>query len=164
MTKNLFTLYQVQKKKLKERRSKLSDIKLKDHVHKFQNYFKNLQESKPKEDKQVKPSMRFASMEVVIGDRSNYKKKTKKTGVDNSFSNEINEENRKAEMEDDLTSESDADSTVSSEEEMMKFKKGARLTVRVKEVDYGLNETLKFTDDVYNYTICANMTRCVSPM
>lgn len=31
ITKNIFTLYQVQKKKLKDRRKKLADVKPKDH-------------------------------------------------------------------------------------------------------------------------------------
>lgn len=34
----------------------------------------------------------------------------------------------------------------------------------VKEEDFELNETLTFTSDVYNFTICANMTKCCSPL
>lgn len=46
----------------------------------------------------------------------------------------------------------------------MALKKGSRLPVIVKEEDFELNETLTFTSDVYNYTICANMTKCCSPL
>ena len=34
----------------------------------------------------------------------------------------------------------------------------------VREEDYEQNEKLQFTGDVYNYTICANMTKCCSPL
>ena len=34
----------------------------------------------------------------------------------------------------------------------------------IREVDYEPNETIKFTNDVYNFTICANMTKCCSPL
>lgn len=43
--------------------------------------------------------MRFKSMEQVIGDRSNIKKKKKKQ-YNNSYADEINAENRKAEEDD----------------------------------------------------------------
>jgi hypothetical protein len=34
----------------------------------------------------------------------------------------------------------------------------------VREEDFEENERLKFTGDVYNFTICANMTKCCSPL
>lgn len=104
-------------------------------------------------------------MEMVIGDRSNFKKKkAKKAGGNTNYSEDINQENRRNEEEDDQTSESSDDSTQSSEEEMRRLKEGSRLKVLVKEEDFELNETLTFTNDVYNYTICANMTKCCSPL
>jgi len=118
-------------------------------------------EDEAEEEKPVKPAMRFKSMETVIGDKQNIKKKKKK--YSNSYADEINAENRKAE-EDDQTSESSDDSTESSEEEITKLKQGSRLPVIVKEEDFELNETLTFTNDVYNFTICANMTKCCSPL
>lgn len=39
ITKNIFTLYQVQKKKLKNRRKSLSDVKPKDHQKMFKKFF-----------------------------------------------------------------------------------------------------------------------------
>ena len=34
----------------------------------------------------------------------------------------------------------------------------------VKEADFEDNEELTFTNDVYNFTICANMTKCCTPV
>lgn len=34
----------------------------------------------------------------------------------------------------------------------------------VREEDFEENEKLKFSSDVYNFTICANMTKCCSPL
>jgi len=31
-------------------------------------------------------------------------------------------------------------------------------------MDHKIDERLTFTKDVYNYTICANMTKCCSPL
>lgn len=101
-------------------------------------------------------------MEQVIGDRSNYKRK--KTKKNTAYADEINAENRQREEEDDETSQSSDDSTPSSEEDLRKLKQKSRLPVIVKEADFELNETLTFTNDVYNYTICANMTKCCSPL
>ena len=36
--------------------------------------------------------------------------------------------------------------------------------VEYRELDNAPNEKVKFSDDVYNYTICANMTRCLTPL
>lgn len=162
ITKNIFTLYQVQKKKLKNRRKSLSDVKPKDHQKMFKKFFQEQKEIEEEEEKQVKPSMRFKSMEQVIGDRSNYKRK--KTKKNTAYADEINAENRQREEEDDETSQSSDDSTPSSEEDLRKLKQKSRLPVIVKEADFELNETLTFTNDVYNYTICANMTKCCSPL
>ena len=93
------------------------------------------------------------------------KKPKKKKAKKSDYAAEIEAENRKAEEEDDdQTSESSESSTESSEDENAKLKKNARLEVIVKEEDFELNETLTFTNDVYNYTICANMTKCCSPL
>ena len=99
ITKNIFTLYQVQKKKLKDRRKKLSSEKEKDQKAKFRQFFADQKNDDPEEEKQVKPSMRFKSMETVIGDRTNIKKKKKKQ-YNSSYADEINAENRKAEEDD----------------------------------------------------------------
>lgn len=107
--------------------------------------------------------MRFQSMDLVIGDRSKLKKQ-RKTKTFNAYSDEINNENRQAEEDDDQTSESSDDSTESSDEDRQKLKKNSRLAVIVKEEDFELNESLNFSNDVYNYTICANMTKCCSPL
>jgi len=36
--------------------------------------------------------------------------------------------------------------------------------VVVREEDYKLVEEIQFSNDVYSYTICANMTKCCSPL
>lgn len=119
ITKNIFTLYQVQKKKLKDRRKKLANEKEKDQKSKFRQYFADQKEDEGEEEKQVKPSMRYKSMETVIGDRPNIKKKKKK--YNQSYSEDINDENRKNE-EDDQTSESSDDSTESSGDDIKSLK------------------------------------------
>lgn len=129
----------------------------------LKSFFYDQKEIEQEEEKQVKPQMRFQSMEQVIGDRSQAKKKKKKSQAASDYANEINAENRKAE-EDDQTSESSEDSTESSDEEINRLKRSSRLQVVVKEEDFELNESLSFTGDVYNYTICANMTKCCSPL
>lgn len=81
------------------------------------------------------------------------------------YSAQINAENRKAE-EDDVTSDSSSDSASSSEDENEKIlnKTSHKHQVVVREEDFEENEKLKFTSDVYNFTICANMTKCCSPL
>lgn len=112
----------------------------------------------------MKPAMRLKSMDHLMAEKKPKKKRPKKT-ESHSYSEQINEENRKAEDEDDdQTSESSEDSTSSSDEEADRLKRGSRLEVIVREEDFEINETLTFTNDVYNYTICANMTKCCSPL
>jgi len=113
------------------------------------------------EAKLVKPQMRLKSMDHLMAEKKPKKKRPKKS----EYAEQINEENRKAEDEDDdQTSESSEDSTSSSDEETVRLKKSSRLEVIVREEDFELNETLTFTNDVYNFTICANMTKCCSPL
>lgn len=78
------------------------------------------------------------------------------------YSKEINEENRKDEA-DDVSSDSSAQSSDDSDDEGNKSKEFSEQVV-IKELDVEINEKLKFTSDVYNFTICANMTKCCSPL
>ena len=94
------------------------------------------------------------------------KKKKKKPETDVlDYAAEINAENRAAEQ-DDETSESSADSSSSSEDEneVIMKKTAMKHEIIVREEDFEENEKLKFTSDVYNFTICANMTKCCSPL
>ena len=114
----------------------------------WKNYFKK---SAPKEEGPEKklrkaPSMVFKSSEFI---------KVKKKKSDAKLN---------ANEQDDLTSESSSDTESSSEDEMeKKFKNEKSMTI-VVEMDHKLDERLTFTKDVYNYTICANMTKCCSPL
>ena len=65
-----------------------------------------------------------------------------------------------------MTSDSSSDSESSSEDENEKIlsKTNHKYQVIVREEDFEENEKLKFTSDVYNFTICANMTKCCSPL
>ena len=76
---------------------------------------------------------------------------------------EINAENRAAE-EDDVTSDSSSDSSSDSDDDNCKNHSKHKHQLIVQEEDFETNEELKFTSDVYNYTICANMTKCCSPL
>jgi len=64
--------------------------------------------------------------------------------------------------EDDVTSESSDSSSSSDTDEDLSLQ--SKLEVIMKEEDFEQNERLTFTKDVYNYTICANMTKCCSPL
>lgn len=103
-----------------------------------------------------------------IEDTIKKKKKTKKPEDElpiNDYAAEINAENRKAEA-DDETSDSSSDSSSSSEDEndAIIAKSVIKHEIIVREEDFEENEKLKFSSDVYNYTICANMTKCCSPL
>ena len=90
-------------------------------------------------------------------------KKPKKKKSQFSYSDEINNENRQNE-DDDVTSDSSESSTDSDTDEDINLKLKSKLEVIMKEEDFEQNERLTFTKDVYNYTICANMTKCCSPL
>jgi hypothetical protein len=96
------------------------------------------------------------------------KKKVKKPSEIplNDYAAEINAENRAAEAQDDETSDSSSDSSSSSEDENDIIIKNTffKHEIIVREEDFEENEKLKFTGDVYNFTICANMTKCCSPL
>ena len=111
----------------------------------------------------MKPSMKLKSMESLPNESKKKKKKEKSVTI-NDYAAEINAENREREKEDDLTSESSDESTTSDEEDEINLKKHSRKNIIIKETDFEMNEPLSFTNDVYNYTICANMTRCCSPL
>ena len=165
ITKNVFTLYQVQKVKLKERRENSEKEK-----ENWKNYFDEQDKKKEAEnDGGEKKKVRLKSM-MITGPQDALKKqkkkekkkenKTKKNEI-NDYQAEINAENREAE-EDDVTSDSSSDSSSSSDDGGVA--KGGKHELIVKEEDFEENEELKFTPDVYNYTICANMTKCCSPL
>ena len=63
-----------------------------------------------------------------------------------------------------MTSDSDSDDSEGSDDADERLKKNAKGEIAVRELDFELHEELKFTKDVYNYTICANMTKCCSPL
>ena len=63
-----------------------------------------------------------------------------------------------------MTSDSDSDDSEGSDDADANLKKNAKGEIAVRELDFELQEQLKFTKDVYNYTICANMTKCCSPL
>ena len=67
-------------------------------------------------------------------------------------------------MLDDLTSDTLSDTSSDSEDPDDVLKKNAKGELVVKELDFEQNEKLTFTKDVYNYTICAYMTKCCSPI
>lgn len=75
----------------------------------------------------------------------------------------INQEVRKDEKNDETT-DSDVDETTTSSDEDADIKKESRSQVVIREEDYMLVEEVKFSNDVYSYTICANMTKCCSPL
>jgi len=78
-------------------------------------------------------------------------------------SEEIALENKQAEEEDESSgSSSDSSEYSSSDEE--DGGNDERHDILIKEQDFARNEKLTFTGDVYNYTICANMTKCCSPL
>lgn len=81
-----------------------------------------------------------------------------------SASEQIAQENKEAEEEDESSSSSDDSSEYSSSDEEEKEFHDAKHDIIIKEQDFEKNEKLTFTGDVYNYTICANMTKCCSPL
>jgi len=63
-----------------------------------------------------------------------------------------------------LSSESDA-STSSNGSDEDKFLVGkSTCDIIITELEFDAEVELEFSPDVYNYTICANMTKCCSPL
>lgn len=111
-----------------------------------------------------KPSMMFKSLPPK--QKKNKKKKSRAGQELKTYSDEINDENQRNEQElDDITSDSSSSSSSCSSGDEA-FLRGAnkKHEVIVREEDFEEKEQLKFTNDVYNYTICANMTKCCSPL
>ena len=160
ISKNIYTLYQVQKRKLRDRRAqvKAESVKL------YKRFFKDEEakkeaEAKPDEKKaKVKPGFFFKS----IGDVEKPKKK-KITSTADDISKRLNDQIQKEER-DDETSESDDEETTTSSDEDSEIKKQSRQEIVVKELDFAMNQELKFQADVYSFTVCANMTKCCSPL
>lgn len=74
--------------------------------------------------------------------------------------------NANANDQDDETSDSSSDSSSSEEDEndIIIKKSNSKHEIIVREEDFEENEKLNFSQDVYNFTICANMTKCCSPL
>ena len=158
-------MYQVQKKKLKQRRENAEKAQ-----ENWKSYFV-VQENDEDPEQKFKSQKRVKSTMLSNGKSLDEvkKKKIKKPVVDipiNDYAAEINAENRAAEAQDDETSDSSSDSTSSSEDEneIIMKKTAIKHEIIVREEDFEENEKLKFTSDVYNFTICANMTKCCSPL
>lgn len=149
ITKNIYTLYQIQQTKLQERRDSV-EASDKNAWKKFFTEVKPEKE-KPAEDvpKKKKPAMILKNASAPPPT----KKKKKKSA---SYSDQINQENRENEAADEnLTSESsDSSSDDESDGEFFLLEQ-SRHQIVTKELDFDQNEELKFTNDVYNYTICA---------
>ena len=168
ITKNVFTLYQVQKRKLKERRENME--KDKDG---WKSYFVQGEQAQMEEEAKGQKGVKRMKSQMITGPEDalkKAKKKEKKAAAKKKaaadivdYQAEINAENRQAE-EDDVTSDSSSDSSSSSDEDNNRANKKHKHQLIVREEDYEENEELKFTSDVYNYTICANMTKCCSPL
>lgn len=54
--------------------------------------------------------------------------------------------------------------TSTSSDEDKDIKQNSRTQVVMREEDFKLDEQVLFDTDVYSYTICANMTKCCSPL
>lgn len=105
---------------------------------------------------------------IMPGQRETPKKKKKSPKKRLSMSEQINLENRQNEKNDEeLSSESSEESSSSSSSDEDNFLLGnakSECNVVIKEEEFDKEQKLKFTPDVYNYTICANMTKCCSPL
>mmetsp|Transcript_8499 Transcript_8499/g.14296 ORF Transcript_8499/g.14296 Transcript_8499/m.14296 type:complete len:728 (+) Transcript_8499:520-2703(+) len=155
ITKNIFTLYQVQRKKLRERRNQAQV-----GSSEWREFFvKQAKKSRIAAEKKLGESKKKPQM-VFKGQQEKLKKPKNKT-----MSDMINQENRRNE-EHDLTSDSSESSsdTDSDQGEALAKENGSKEQVVMREEDFEENEKLTFTKDVYNYTICANMTKCCSPL
>jgi hypothetical protein len=79
-----------------------------------------------------------------------------------TISEEINEENAES-TGDDNSDDTDSDSSSNSSEEEHNFNKRIHYQIEIKEQDFNKNEVIGLGGDVYNFTICAYMTGCLSP-
>lgn len=68
--------------------------------------------------------------------------------------------------EEDETSQSSSEESSDSEDEnqVILEKNKGKYEVVYREEDFEENEKFGFSADVYNFTICANMTKCCSPL
>lgn len=89
----------------------------------------------------------------------------KKNESTNAFKNKGAKKNRNEDNGDEVSESSDDDSSSSADENpIVSSKTGRRHEILFREEDYDFEEKLEFSGDVYNYTICANMTKCCSPL
>jgi hypothetical protein len=147
--KNIFTIYQVQKSKLKRRREQNDGNR--------SNWKKFFDESEGEEKKEDENGEFQGSVYDLM--KQNSVSKTNQS----EFATEIEKENRANEKDDETSDEGGAESECESDEDAM-LKSHAKREIVVKEEDYEENEKLNFSADVYNFTICANMTKCCSPV
>ena len=154
--KNIFTIYQVQKSKLKLRREQNGGNK-----SNWKKFFDNNNEDEEEEEEIIEVSN---GSKVFGGLVSQSPAKNKKKVEEDEFANEIEMENRKNEQDDETSEEDGAAISDDDSDDDAMLKKNAKREIVVKEEDYEENEKLNFSADVYNFTICANMTKCCSPV
>lgn len=162
ITKNIYTLYQIQKTKLKERRD---NVEASDKIA-WKKFFQE-DELKKQEKEKAEPeeSPKKKKPAMVLKNASAPPPAKKKKKKLNNYSEMINQENRDNEAADEnLTSESSDSSSDDESDGEFFLMEQSRHEVVTKELDFDQNEELKFSNDVYNYTICANMTKCCSPL
>lgn len=97
ITKNIYTVYKIQRKQLRDRRNKVENKEIKHRKNYFEKELETLKD-KPKQAKEkIKPKM------IIPGQKDTPKKKKKKPEPKNpaslSISEQINAENRKNEEE-----------------------------------------------------------------
>lgn len=166
ITKNIFTLYQVQKRKLKERR----EANLDKNSSEWKSFFIDQQRDENIDDlykskKRVKSMMisKNKDIEEVINKKK--KKKEEKKNKEKKDQQKFGIANEG--QEDDETSDSSSESSSEDgedENELLIKNSNSKHEIIVREEDFEENEKLSFSQDVYNFTICANMTKCCSPL
>lgn len=101
---------------------------------------------------------------IIPGQKEIAPKKKKKQVL--TQSEMIDAENRRNEKDDEAlsTESSGEESSSSSSDEDKWLLEKSKCNVVIKELEFDVEKKLTFSADVYNYTICANMTKCCSPL
>lgn len=161
ITKNIYTLYQIQKTKLKKRRD---NVEFSDKTT-WKKFFQEDEIQKKEKEMAAGDEVTQKKKPAMVLKNASAPPPVKKKKKKQTISEQINQENRDAEAADEnLTSESsDSESEDESDTEFF-LMANSRHEIVTKELDFDQNEELKFSNDVYNYTICANMTKCCSPL
>lgn len=150
--KNIFTLNAVQKVKQAERRAATKPDE--QNLPAFKTYFKDKELEEENKVEEPKNKTRADNKPFFFSDKPVRKIKKRKKDATNEFFS----------AEQDQTSESGEDSTETSGDEDEAIKAESRTQLVVREMDYQLADIMKFQQDVYSFTICANMTKCCSPI